>query len=176
MHTASQAPALRAPLADSPAGVDALTFRKALGCFATGVAVVTARDDDAADVGITVSALASLSLEPPLLLICIDRRASMHGKLQSTRHFAVSVLAANQERLARQFAGPHRERFTDVALERGMTGAALIAGAHAHVECELVETHAGGDHTIFIGRVIATRIESVAPLLHHEGTYRQLPR
>ena len=176
MRTAPPASVLRPMLGDSPAGVDSLTFRKALGCFATGVAVVTARDAAAGDVGITVSALASLSLEPPLLLICIDRRAVMHGMLHTARHFAVSVLAADQERLARRFAGPQRERFTDVAVQRGMTGAALITGAHAHVECERVEAHAGGDHTIFIGRVIAAHIESAAPLLHHGGAYRQLPR
>ena len=156
--------------------IDSATFRSVLGRFASGVTVVTARDGHGTDHGMTVSAFCSLSLEPPLVLMCVEQRTEMHPILEQARHCAVSILEESQESLSRRFAEPMTDRFNGIGYTRGITGAALLDDALAHVECELVDRHPGGDHTIFVARVLTANAASDRPLLHYRGGYAQLER
>jgi flavin reductase (DIM6/NTAB) family NADH-FMN oxidoreductase RutF len=157
--------------------LDPDTFRSVLGRFASGITVVTARGDDGEDCGMTVSAFCSVSLVPPLVLLCVDHTASMHGMLLEAEHFAVNILAAHQEYVSRRFSGPdERKRFEGVGYARGLTGAALLDDALAHIECRRVAQHPAGDHTIVVGAVEAAAAHSHRPLLYYRGGYAQLER
>jgi flavin reductase (DIM6/NTAB) family NADH-FMN oxidoreductase RutF len=157
--------------------LDPDTFRSVLGRFASGITVVTARDDTGKDCGMTVSAFCSVSLVPPLVLICVDRVASMHDLLRKTSHFAVNILAAHQEPLSRRFSGPdEHKRFDGIGYERGTTGSALLDDALAHIECRRVAHHDAGDHTIVVGEVEVATAHSDRPLLYYRGGYAQLER
>lgn len=155
---------------------DTASFRALLGRFATGVTVVTTRDADGIDHGMTVSALCSLSLDPPLVLICIERTASMHDVLLGSSEFVVNILSEDQEPIARRFAEQLEDRFEGVGYARGVTGPAVLSDALAHIECTLVDRHPGGDHTICIGEVIAGVARSDRPLLYYRGGYTQMER
>ncbi|HZN76730.1 MAG TPA: flavin reductase family protein [Micromonosporaceae bacterium] len=138
--------------------MDTKSLRSAFGTFATGVTVVTVGGPNPH--GMTANSFASVSLDPPLLLICVGRDCVMHRALLTRRHFAVSVLAADQEKTARHFADNCRPRgwaeFQSVDWVPGrLTGAPLISGALAYFECKLWETYDGGDHTIFVGKLLS---------------------
>lgn len=155
--------------------IDATTFRHTLGRFPSGVTVVTVRGADGRDYGMTVSAFASLSLEPPLVLVCIGDDATIAGAVADARQFAVNVLSENQEALARRFAEQDIDRFADVRISRGATGLALLDGAAARLECAIVARHRGGDHTIVVGEVLAaSALEDGRPLVYQRGEYRRL--
>ena len=157
--------------------LDPDTFRSVLGRFASGVTVVTARDPSGRDHGMTVSAFCSVSLVPPLVLICVDHAASSHDTLLETAHFAVNVLAAHQESISRRFSGlDENVRFDGVGYSRGSTGSALLDDALAHIECRHVAHHPAGDHTIVIGEVEAAEAYADRPLLYYRGGYAQLER
>lgn len=156
--------------------IDEYRFRSVLSRFASGVTVVTAVDGGGADHGITVSAFCSLSLEPPLILVCIDHATDMHGILESATAFAVNVLAADQEELARRFSDPGNGRFDGTSFTRGANGAALLTGAAAILECALTDRFEGGDHTIFVGRVEVAEADDLRPLLYYRGGYARLER
>jgi flavin reductase (DIM6/NTAB) family NADH-FMN oxidoreductase RutF len=156
--------------------VDPDTFRSALGRFASGVTVVTTRDAAGRDHGLTVSAFCSLSLDPPLVLVCIDKDASMHPVLDEASHFAVNILAANQEALARRFAAPETDRFDGIGYVRDTTGAPILDDVLAYVECRKKLVLPGGDHTIVIGEVEHVEVHSTGPLLYYRGGYAQLER
>jgi len=157
--------------------VDPDTFRSVLGRFASGITVVTSRDDDDNDCGMTVSAFCSVSLAPPLVLVCVDHVASMHNMLVRADHFAVNILAAHQEPLSRRFSGPDEHtRFDGVGYSRGLTGVALLDDALAHIECRHVAHHDAGDHTIIVGEVETAIAHSHRPLLYYRGGYAQLER
>lgn len=156
--------------------IDQATFRSVLGRFASGVTVITARDGDA-DHGMTASAFCSVSLDPPLTLVCIDRSARMHELLSDVSAYAINLLASNQEAISRRFAEPPDDtRFEGIGFERGVTGAPLLHDALAHIECELVDRHPGGDHSIIVGRVVAASAGSARPLLYYRGGYAELGR
>jgi flavin reductase len=157
---------------------DTKLLRRAFGTFATGVTVVTVGGPDPH--GMTANSFASVSLDPPLLLICVGHEAVMHRRLLARRYFAVSVLAADQEPLARHFANRWRTlgaaEFTSVDWVPGRcTGAPLISGALAYFECALWRTYEGGDHTIFVGQLLSVQeqAEKDAVLFLH-GRFRQL--
>lgn len=155
--------------------IDADTFRRALGRFPSGVTVVTVRDGAGRDCGMTVSAFASLSLDPPLVLVCIGDDATIAGAVAAAGHFAVSVLSEEQEAIARRFADPDADRFDGAKVSRGTTGLALIDGAVAQLECAIVARHRGGDHTIVTGEVLAAKaVEDGRPLVYQRGEYRRL--
>ena len=124
----------------------------------------------------TVSAFCSLSLEPPLVLCCIDQHTFIHQVLASASHFAVNILSAAQESISRRFAEHVEDRFDGIGYTRGVTGAALLDGALAYIECDLVDCHRAGDHTIYIGEVIAASAHPERPLLYYRGGYAQLER
>ena len=155
--------------------IDARTFRHALGRFPSGVTVVTVRDSEGRDFGMTVSAFASVSLDPPLVLVCIGDDATIAGAVAAAGQFAVSVLAEHQGALAQRFADSGADRFAETAVWRGTTGIALLEGAAAHLECAIVARHRGGDHTIVVGEVLAaTAAEDGRPLIYQRGGYRRL--
>lgn len=149
-------------------------FRAALGRFVSGVTVVTIKGDDNRPVGMTVSAFASVSLEPPLILACIDKRASAHGNFAEGTHFAVNILAEDQEHLSRRFASKDQDRFNGTGYTEGATGTPLLEGALAYLECRVVHAYPGGDHTIIVGEVESTAVAENKPLAYFRGGYSQL--
>ena len=146
-------------------------FRRALGHFASGVTVVTSRCEDGLLRGITVSAFSSLSLDPPLVLICIDKKASLHDHLKEGAHFAVNILAEDQELVSRRFASKDGDRFEGLGYREGDTGAALLDGVLVAIECRITYAYPGGDHTIVVGEVIATHVSEGRPLAYFRGGY-----
>jgi flavin reductase (DIM6/NTAB) family NADH-FMN oxidoreductase RutF len=156
--------------------VDQSTFRSVLGRFATGVTIVTALDKRKRDIGMTVSAFASVSLDPPLVLFCIDHSASVYTTLSKTNHFIANILSDGQEALARRFADRDTNRFEGVGYERGQNGAAVLYDVLGYVECEVVARHEAGDHDVIVGRVDAAEAFDGRPLLYYRGGYAQLER
>lgn len=154
--------------------VDPSTFRAALGRFASGITIITARDAEGRDVGMTVSAFSSLSLTPPLVLVCVDHGASVAPVLETATVFAVNILSEDQEPLSRRFAEREVDRFDGVAYERGQTGVALLSGTLAHLECRTSARHVAGDHTILIGEVVSTEVHEGNPLLYYRSGYGRL--
>jgi flavin reductase (DIM6/NTAB) family NADH-FMN oxidoreductase RutF len=152
------------------------SFRAALGRFATGITVITSQDASGADIGMTVSAFSSLSLTPPLILVCIAHTASMHDALLSADAFAVNLLSSEQEAIARRFADSDAKRFDGIGYRRGAHQVALLDDALAHLECRRVAQHEAGDHTIVIGEVEGAEVADVKPLLYYRGGFAQLER
>ena len=149
-------------------------FRAALGRFVSGVTVVTTMSDDNRPAGITVSAFSSVSLEPPLVLVCIDKRASLHNHLSEGRHFAVNILADHQEGISKRFASRNENRFEGGVYRCGLQGAPLLEGALAYIECRVVHVYPGGDHTIIVGEVESTSVADQKPLAYFRGNYGSL--
>jgi len=154
--------------------IDANRFRQLLGSFATGVSVVTARLADGRPAGMTASAIAAVSLEPPLLLVCVWRESDFHVVMEHADRFAINVLAEHQEEHSRRFAAEIPDRFADVAWEPHATGVPLLDAVSAHIVCARRGAHAAGDHTIFIGEVVDGAVYAADPLLHVHGAYRRL--
>lgn len=148
-------------------------FRQGLSRFASGVTVVTCKGDSGY-LGLTVSAFSSVSLDPPLVLVCVHARSSVHDALKEGRCFAVNILAEDQEPVSRLFASKSADRFCGVGSQEGKTGAPLIEGALAFVECRIVHAYPAGDHTILVGQVEAYGITEGKPLLYFCGSYGQL--
>ncbi len=149
-------------------------FRSTMALLPTAVTIVTARGASG-PAGATANAVLSLSLEPPLMLACLDRGSRTLDALREAGAFGISVLAAGQTTLAREFAtkAPHSEKFRDVSsVERA--GVPLIDGAVAWIACSLRELHDGGDHEIAIGEVLAVGGEGGEPLVFYAGGYRPL--
>jgi flavin reductase (DIM6/NTAB) family NADH-FMN oxidoreductase RutF len=165
------------PRSTPPTG-DQRALRDVLGRFATGITVLTSAGEVAH--GMTANSFSSVSLDPPLVLVCVSRGALMHQTIAANRTFAVSVLGADQEYIARYFANSERPaglaQFDSVDWDPGpSTGAPLLANALAWLECELSEVYDGGDHSIFLGRVLGlgNGAEHRA-LLFYGGTYHQV--
>jgi len=148
-------------------------FRRLLGHFPSGVTIVTTSDADGRPAGLTVSAFASLSLEPPLVLVCVDHKAQSYPALKDNRGFAVNVLSTDHEVMSRRFASTRLDKFDGVAYQMSALGLPLLGGALAHIECVTVNRHVEGDHTIFVGRVEAGATADGEPLLYHRGKYKR---
>ncbi len=147
-------------------------FRHALGRFASGVTVVTVADERGEATGLTVSAFSSVSLNPPLVLVCIDNRSTSIPVIESVGSFAVNVLTKDQAHLSNRFASRDVNKFDGVAWSKGSLGMPLLSGALAQLECTVAQTVDAGDHTLFIGQVEATNVEdSEQPLLYFNGNY-----
>jgi flavin reductase (DIM6/NTAB) family NADH-FMN oxidoreductase RutF len=159
---------------------DSRTLRQAFGSFPTGVTVVTVGGP--VPHGMTANSFTAVSLDPPLLLVCVEHGAVMHDVLATAGRFAVSVLGAGHGGIARYFADRKRpmgeEQFADVDWHAGEhSGAPLITGALAHFECSVWRSYDGGDHTIFLGELLAVRrSEDEEPLLFHRGRLRTADR
>jgi flavin reductase (DIM6/NTAB) family NADH-FMN oxidoreductase RutF len=154
--------------------VDAASFRQVLGQFPSGVTVVTTRDAAGHPLGLTVSSFCSVSLEPPLVLVCIDHRSEANRGVREKGWFAVSVLGEEQEEVSRRFAEPGLSKLEGFAFLDGDHGLPLVPGAIAHVECRVRSFHDEGDHAVWVGEVTRAAAHPGRPLLHHAGGYRQL--
>jgi flavin reductase (DIM6/NTAB) family NADH-FMN oxidoreductase RutF len=148
-------------------------FRHVIGHFASGVAVVTA-SDGRADFGTTVSSLCSLSVEPPRLIVCMNRSSSTGRILAPGSWFALNVLADDQHDLARLFATKAEDKFRDVPVSRGPQGTPVLDGAHAVLECRVVSETDGGTHAVLIGEVEHSTTTPTAPLVYHRGAFTAL--
>lgn len=156
-------------------------FRKVMGHFVTGVTVVTALDRDQPQ-GITVNALSSVSLDPPLVMVALDRGRFITPTVRRAGRYAVNILAEAQQALSDCFAGapvePGRDAFCGAAWHAGSTGLPLIDGALATLECTVVQTFSAGDHDLFIGRVdaLANEEQHPEPLLYYRRRYLRVER
>ena len=160
-------------------GFSAKDFRNALGAFATGVTVITSRGDAEDAYGMTANAFSSLSLDPPLVLVCVISGTTGAEMIERNGSFAVNILAAHQEPISRYFSWRDRPRggasFEEIPHHAAVTGCPLLKGAAAYLDCRLYETHEAGDHVIFIGEVRAIGIDDTAkPLVFHGGAYRRV--
>ena len=160
-------------------GFTSQDFRSALGAFATGVTVITTRGEQHA-YGMTANAFSSVSLDPPLILVCIKTGAEGSEHIERNRCFAVNILGADQEPISRYFASKERPRgrdaFRDVPHRIMATGSPILDGVVAYLDCELHAAHEAGDHRVFIGEVLDLGVyPSVLPLTFVAGQYRRLP-
>lgn len=148
--------------------------RRIFGRFATGVTVVTTRLGGQLH-GMTANAVTSLSLDPPLVLVAVDRRAQIHPALREGRCFALNILGEGHEPLSRRFATSGPKEFADLALVTAVTGAPILADALGWVDCRITQVLPGGDHDIFIGEIVAgDHKEGGRPLLYFAGKYRTI--
>jgi flavin reductase (DIM6/NTAB) family NADH-FMN oxidoreductase RutF len=158
----------------SSAGVASSEFRRACGRFSTGVAVATVLDAHGNPHGLTVSSFTSVSLDPPLVLVCLGHTAGAIDLFRSAGHFGINVLAEDQRDLSDRFSRKRDDRFGGLDWRRGKTGVPLLAGVLATLECSVWRSVAAGDHDIFIGQVVDTHVAEGAPLIHYSGHYRRL--
>ena len=150
-------------------------FRAALSRFPSGVTVVTTRGSDGQLHGITVSAFCSVSLEPPLILVCVEKAASSHRALHESGTFVVNILSENQRDLSEHFASQLDNKFQTVKYHEGIHGLPVLAGIAANLECTLHAAYDGGDHTIFVGSIENVTVNDVRPLAYLHGDYRSIP-
>jgi flavin reductase (DIM6/NTAB) family NADH-FMN oxidoreductase RutF/pimeloyl-ACP methyl ester carboxylesterase len=156
-------------------GSDARTFRDALGCFATGITIVTAFAEDGQPIGLTANSFTSVSLDPPLLLVCIANSAGSAAVLEKAERFAVNVLQIGQQPTSNRFAGRGEDRFAATPWVVGEFSTPVLTGSLASFECTRHAVHDGGDHFILIGRVQKAMFEPRRdPLLYFRGKYRRL--
>src|SRR5215207_5949278 len=154
--------------------VDPDLFRGTLSSWASGVTVVTARRGEELR-AMTASAFSSLSLEPPLVLVCVDNSAIMHGFLEGNDSFAINILARHQEDVSRACSSRKVEesrRLAGIAWHTEVTGSPILDEAVGYLDCRVEHVYPGGDHTIFVGRVEAAGASDEAPLLYYRGRYR----
>jgi len=151
-------------------------FREVMGNFATGITVVTTRGRDGQTYGLTVNAFTSVSLDPVLILVCFDNRLSSLQHFKDSRKFGISILSSSQEEHSRLFAKKDSERPASIYFE-GPVGQPLLKNALAYLECETVEIYPGGDHQIFLGKVLsADTVEAktgIGPVLYFRGKYQR---
>jgi flavin reductase (DIM6/NTAB) family NADH-FMN oxidoreductase RutF len=148
-------------------------FKRAAGSFPTGVTVVTTMDAGGRPYGCTANSFTSVSLDPPLVLCCLDRRAPSLAAIRERGQFAINVLSAEQEGWSRQFARRAPDKFAGVAVSPGVLGLPLLDGCLAALECALEGTYGGGDHLIVVGRVHKVHVngDDARPLLFYRGRY-----
>lgn len=146
-------------------------FRTALSRFASGVSIVTTQDAAGKFHGITVSAFCSVSLDPPLVLICIEKSTASHYAFRESNVFVVNILDESQENLSMRFAAPADDKFEDVEFRPGIDGVPVLRNALANLECRLKHAYDGGDHSIFVGQVENTTVGDGDPLVYFQGEY-----
>ncbi len=157
------------------AGSDPRTLRDAMGCFATGVTIVTALDSAGTPVGLTANSFTSVSLDPPLLLVCIANSSGTAPALREASHFGVNVLQIGQQPASNRFATRGEDRFTNLPWTPGHTGVPLLGSSLVSFECQRESLHEAGDHFILVGRVVRAQFEPHRdPLLYFRGKYRRL--
>ena len=152
---------------------DSLLQRRIMGRFAAGVTVVTTRVGDQL-AGMTANAVTSLSLDPPLVLLCVDKRAAFLGALKESRAYAMNIIAEEQEALSRRFAQKGPKEFHDIALTTAVTGSPIFADALGWLDCKVADILPGGDHEIFLGEILAGDCRDGRPLLFYSGNYAKI--
>ncbi len=150
---------------------DVVDLRRAMGCFATGVAIVTTKTQDGKLVGLTANSFSSVSLDPPLILWSLRNEAPSFSSFSRSNWFAVNVLAAHQHHLARRFATPAADKFHGIDFFQGASGCPLLPECVAHFECSVETMMAGGDHTIFVGRLQHVFHRDSPPLIFSSGKF-----
>lgn len=157
--------------------LNAEEFRKAMGCFATGVTIITV-DQDGEVHGMTANAFTSVSLDPMLVLVCVDHRARTHAHLHARKRFGVNVLASDQQAISEYYArSAETHQHAEAAgarFERTAHGTPVLQGALAYLECRLHSTQPAGDHTIFFGEVQHVEVREGEPLLYFRRQYREI--
>lgn len=154
---------------------DERTFREVMGHFTTGVTVVTSRRPDGTPAGLTANAIASVSLDPLLVLVCLDRDALTLSSVVEGGAYAVCILPRDGEALARRFAaGARNQRFRSVAVREEATGCPILQASLAWLDCRVRDVHEAGDHVIVVGEVVACGAREGEPLLFYRGGYRRL--
>lgn len=154
---------------------DTRRLRNALGWFATGVAIVTTRLADQNPVGLTINSFSSVSLEPPLVLWCLDKKSETVPAFNLASHFIVNVLSEGQQDLSNRFARKGRHEFDGIDVMAGVNGIPALRDALAHFQCAVDARHDAGDHIILIGRVVHfDYAEEGSPLLYHRGRYQAI--
>ncbi len=155
--------------------MDSQELRRVMGHFTTGVTVITTRDKNGTPFGLTANAFTSVSLSPPLVLVCVDKAAQCYSCFEESKIFAVNVLSEEQEEISSRFATKGAEKFTGIKWHQGESGLALLDGAIGFIECKVVHTYEGGDHTIYVGEVTNATASEGQPLLFFKGKYHRLP-
>lgn len=145
-----------------------------MGHFATGVTVITTRDEEGQPFGLTANAVSSVSLEPPLILICVDKKADTYPYFDRSKVFSINILSEGQETISRRFATSGGEKFEGIGYRKNELGCALLDDAVGHIDCKIVATYDAGDHTIYLGAVEAADACETPPLLFVRGGYRKL--
>ncbi len=163
--------AKKRPTDKATASIDLTQFRRALGCFATGVAVVTAVDSAGTAVGITVNSFNSVSLDPPLVLWSVAESSHNYDVFSRAEFFAVNILSQDQEELADRFAQRSEDKFDGLACREGLNGVPLLPKFAALFECRTEHVYAGGDHKIIVGRVLRVEDYETDPLIFYRGDY-----
>jgi len=155
--------------------IDGREFRDALGCFATGVCIITASTGNNQPFGMTVNSFASVSLDPPLILWSLQNNSELYEVWRKTTHFAVNILRKDQRDMASQYARKGDHTLAQVHFEAGVTGVPILPETLVSLECELSTSHPGGDHTILIGKVLEmNNRDNGEPLLFCAGAYHEL--
>jgi flavin reductase (DIM6/NTAB) family NADH-FMN oxidoreductase RutF len=149
-------------------------FRHACGRFATGVCVATVLDPQGGPHGLTVSSFTSVSLEPPLVLICLGHAVTVIEYFRQAKYFGINVLRGDQRELSDRFARKGFDRFNGLPWDRGESGVPLMPGALAAMECEVEQRVTSGDHDIFVGRMVRAVVEDGEPLIYYASRYREL--
>ncbi len=156
-------------------GLEARALRSALGCFATGVTVITATSRAGEAIGITMNSFSSVSLDPPMILFSLDRGSEYLDDFTAAENFAVNVLSEAQESLSNRFSSRGRDPLAEDEFETWLTGCPILIGAIVNLECTIERRIEGGDHVIFLCNVVkATYVEEGAPLVFHRGAYARL--
>lgn len=153
--------------------VDDARFKLAMSHFASGVTVVTTEHEGRA-YGMTVASFSSLSLHPPLVLVCIEKTVATHDAIASSKKFGVSILGSDQAAISSKFAMRSEDKFAGVDIFRGPLDVPLVTGALTTIECRLHEQYSGGDHTIFVGEVVDVQTREGDPLLYFRSGYREM--
>jgi flavin reductase (DIM6/NTAB) family NADH-FMN oxidoreductase RutF len=153
--------------------IDDAAFKLAMSHFPSGVTVVTT-EHDGRQYGMTVASFASLSLRPPLVLVCIEKTVKTHDAILAAGKFGVSILGANQADISSRFASRMEDKFAGLESKRGTIGVPLIAGALTMLECRVKDQLPGGDHTIFVGEVVEAYSGEGAPLLYFRSGYHEM--
>lgn len=153
--------------------LDDASFKLAMSHFASGVTVVTA-EHDGRRYGMTVASFASLSLHPPLVLVCIENSVQTHGAIAAAGVFGVSILGEQQQDVSGRFASKRDDKFEGATVRRGELGVPLIEGAICTLECRVHSQLPGGDHTIFVGEVVDAQTAEGKPLVYYRSAYREI--
>lgn len=154
--------------------IDKDAFRRVLSNFAAGVTVVTTLDRDRQPHGLTATAFTSVSLDPPLVLVCIDKKAETYPHFGPAGVFAVNFLGADQRDVSQHFAKHGGDKFSGLPWRRGVLGTPILDGSVGHVECRIANGFDGGDHTIYVGEIEAADANDGAPLLYFRHAYHRV--
>jgi 4-nitrophenol 2-monooxygenase / 4-nitrocatechol 4-monooxygenase, reductase component len=151
--------------------IDSLAFRNIIGHFTSGVSVITTNANQK-DFGLTASAVSSLTLEPPMLLVCINQNTGTCHAISESKRFVVNILKASQSAIARQFAVPSENKFKDIQISRTFDGLPVLKDVHVSIECNLADEFIGGTHKIFVGKAVQANVyEQTTPLVYYRGKF-----